>query len=82
MSTISEKLKLFAETYAATNLPQSFIIDGVENVVIPEMLLEASGLLGTAPDTEIRKPGRPPKAASPTSSSPASASGSGAVPQA
>ncbi len=81
MSTISEKLTLFAETYAATNLPQSFIIDGIENVGIPEMLLEAAGLLGTSPETAIRKPGRP-KAALPISSSPASASESGAVPQA
>jgi len=61
MSTISEKLKLFAETYSATNLPQSFIIDGVENVVIPEMLLEAANLLDGPPETAVRKPGRPPK---------------------
>jgi hypothetical protein len=62
MSTISEKLKLFAETYAATNLPQSIIIDGVENVGIPEMLLEAAALLDEPAEPANRKPGRPPKA--------------------
>ena len=67
MSTISEKLKLFAETYSATNLPQSFIIDGVENVGIPEMLLEAAAMVDGPPplkepaEAPIRKPGRPPK---------------------
>ena len=82
MSTISEKLSLFAETYAATNLPQSFIIDGVEHVDIPKMLLEAASLLEEPTETAIRKPGRPPKATLPISSSPASASESGAAQQA
>jgi hypothetical protein len=78
---LSEKLTLFLQSLQETRFPMGMTIDGTEEVNIHEMLSEAAHIVAQSEPKvalpPIRKPGRPAKA--PASSSPESASESGAT---